>query len=145
MGRYYPWPIIKAVILVCLCSYLRVAVSATAVATITVNIVKPAAGNDGLTVSSMELDLYGKSHDEIIIINTGSQPREIFVELNPLSDVTVACEIRYSPKYSSIPPWGRQVVRLMKQGPADNTCTIDHQLLISDVHAPEVPIFRVSI
>ena len=145
MSRHSIWVLFEIISLVTLGSIWRAALSATAIATITVHIVEPTRGVDGLMLSTRDLDLQGRYHEELTIMNRSSHQRELLVELMPLSETSVECNLRHSPRSSTLPPGGHQVVRLILQNRFEGPCKLDHELLISDAREPGVPLFHVPV
>lgn len=123
----------------------RVALAATAFATVTVTILSPIPSVNELSLSSMQMDMHGKSSGELTITNHSSKLREIQFELVPASGAVTECVIRHSPVASSIPPGGSQVVRLMFKVDEMNPCLTDYQIEISDMDKSGELLFSVPV
>lgn len=145
MRRRFLWTLVETIFLVSMGSLWRAALSATAIVTVTVNIVEPGRESDGLSLSVMELHLQEKNHDEFTITNSSDHRRELLVELAASSDRSADCILRFSPRTTSIPSGGHQVVRLMIQGKLNGACRLENELLISDAREPGVPLFNVPV
>ncbi|MFO7593159.1 MAG: hypothetical protein R6X15_03815 [Pseudomonadota bacterium] len=145
MNRRFLWTLAETIFLVSMGSFWRAALSATAIATVTVNIVEPSKGSDGLSLSVRELHLQEKTHDEFTIMNRSDYRRELLVELAAPSGNSADCNLRFSPRTTSIPSGGHQVVRLMIQDKPDGACRLENELLISDAREPGVPLFNVPV
>lgn len=135
---------VKAFLCIWMAAYLRIAVSATATATVTATIVEPIPDIGGVTISSMQLDMRRKTHDELTITNLSSNWREVRIELIAPSSSITKCGLQYSPMISSIPPDGYQVLRIF-QPDRVTPCPMGYQLVISDSHAQGVSLFHVSV
>lgn len=135
--------IVEIISALCLSTGARYAIGATATALVSVTILAPLSDGPGLALSALQLDMRGKSQEELTIINHSASWREIRVDLQPTFGSTV-CELHYSPMNSRIPPGGIQVVRLMDRGGAQS-CQSDHRLIITDPQAPAVPLFDVPV
>lgn len=131
--------------LVVMSTAFRYAVGATATALVTVTILAPRSDIGGLAVSTHELDMLGKTSEEISIINTTQSWREIEIDLVPQFGSVAACNIHYSPMSTSIPPGGMQVIRLLNRTDSQQPCLIDHRLKITDPRHPDVPLFDVPV
>lgn len=95
--------------------------------------------------SSFQIDLRGKVSDEITVYNNSDVSREIGFKLTPPSVSATECQIYYSPTSALMPPRGKQVVRLLIKKNNSEICSLEHQLTISDLHAPQTPVFNVPV
>lgn len=137
--------LIEVVLVIWTSVLVRSVVAATAVATITVTITAPVQDVGGLTLSSMQVDMYGKSNGELTITNLSRERRDVMVELVPTSAVATQCSIRYSPVTSSIPPGGYQVVRLMLLADEVSPCLTNYRMEIRDFRNPGNEFFSVPV
>lgn len=115
-------------------------------ATVTATVLAPAPDGAGLTLSSPHLDMRGKLSDNLIIFNTSNNRRDIRITLTPSLEADSSCTLHYSPMSSSIPASGKQVLRLLvKSARPPSHCTMEHTLVITDVHDPLSPLFTVAV
>lgn len=135
----------KVSLVVGLSTFVLIAEGATAVATVTANIVPPANQRFGLTISTSELNMFEKRNDEITIQNRSGDWKALQVDLSPVSGSREACHLRYSPMTFSIPPGGQQVVRIMMLNRNNNPQHRSHQLEISEMTLSGARIFSVPV
>lgn len=136
--------IIEALSILWMSIAVRFAIGATATALVSVTILAPLSEGPGLALSSTQLDMLGKSQEELTIINHSGSWREIRIDLEPQNGNAV-CSLHYSPMTSNIPPGGIQVLRLMARNDSGARCTTDHRLIITDPNSPAVPLFEVPV
>lgn len=137
--------LIEAVSITLMSVAFRFAIGATATALVSVTILAPLSDGPGLILSAEQLDMLGKSHEELTIINHSDSWRELRIELLAQSGGMAVCSLHYSPMNATIPPGGMQVLRLMARPLDTQLCLEDHRLVISDPQAPGVPLFEVPV
>lgn len=136
--------IIESILLLFMTSYLRIALGATATAIVSVTVLEPSHDASGLTLFPLQLDMREKLSEELVIINHSDIAREIHVDVTPPA-MNANCTLHFSPMSSSLPPQGRQVVRLSFLTANNRYCTTNHDLLIRDKQSPENLLFTVPI
>lgn len=145
MTRRTLWYLIEFITILWLSAVACVVIAATATALITVTILPPISDGSGLTLSKMQLDMLGKTSEELTISNHSSTWREVRVDLQPQAGSAKVCNLRYSPMSSAIPPGGVQVIRLIARNDSHKPCQTDHHLIITDPQSPTVPLFEVPV
>lgn len=137
--------IVEFICVIWLSTAVRYVAGATATALVTVTILAPLSDGPGLALSALQLDMQGKNHEELTIVNHSSAWREIRVDLLAQTGGAVACNLHYSPMNTSIPPGGIQVVRVLSRNTSQQPCLSDHRLLITDLQSVGTPIFDVPV
>ncbi len=139
----------KAIALMTMVCCTQHASGATATATITATISEAATEEDGLAFAPVQLDMRGKSSEQIAITNRSNRWRDLDVELVALSASSDGCDLRYSPQRSTLPPDGYQVVRLLFRADHANACHTNYQLVVTDQanqgsHLFTLPVYTTS-
>lgn len=135
---------VKVFVLFCIITFVVSAEGASAVATVTANIVRSTVVKEDLILSSMKLSMREKESDELTIHNLSSSPRNLQLDLVSVSGGGAECKLRFSPKTISIAPGGYQVVRMMVTRDARND-NVFHHLKISDLQLPGRKLFRIPV
>lgn len=137
--------LVKTILVIWIVGAFQLAESATAYASVTATITQPPPDINGLSLSAMQLDLQGKTNGEIAVVNHSRIWREVRIDVVPMSSSIAGCDLHYSPMTSSIPPGGRQVVRLLRKINDKNPCRTEHWIEISDVQMPGMMLFSVPV
>ncbi len=110
---------------------VRYAAAASATATVTATITETAPVASGLALTPPQLDMHGKSDGQLTIANRSEQWRAVNVDLATTSGSSDRCKLRYSPRYSELPPGGYQVLRLQFRADPSRPCRTNYNLVIN--------------